>query len=114
MPRRIWALLGAFGTLGVVYPPGAVFFFRPIADADSVAGPLLAQPVAFLILMVHLQIHDGDPASAEECTTSLPYRAANGTPGRKPLRENVTGEAERRPLSAIARKECLKRNSLDI
>lgn len=51
MPKRIWALLGAFFTLAVVYLLGVVFFFRPIAAADSVAGPLLSEPVAFFIMI---------------------------------------------------------------
>lgn len=51
MPKRKWALLGAFVTLAVVYLLGVFFFLRPIAEADSVAGPLLSEPVAFFIMI---------------------------------------------------------------
>jgi hypothetical protein len=51
MPKRIWALLGAFVTLAVVYLLGVFFFFRPIAEADSVAGPFLSEPVAFVMMI---------------------------------------------------------------
>ena len=49
---RVVPVVGAFFTLAVCYLFGVMFFYAPIAEADPAPGPLVPQPVAFLVSII--------------------------------------------------------------
>ena len=65
------AIAGAFLTLATLYLAGVLLFFAPIAAGDVPAGPLVPQPVGFVVaigvyiaLFVWIEKGMGDPFKA--------------------------------------------------
>lgn len=49
MPKNLWAILGAYLTLAILYLAGVLLLLDPVAAGDAPTRPLIPLPIAFVI-----------------------------------------------------------------